>query len=54
MGKIFKNLDLSLMMTYLLNRVLKFYNITINIRSVFSDYNKFYPQLFLDDALYEL
>ena len=37
-----------------LNRVLKFYNITIIIRSVFSENDKFYPQLFLDDALYEL
>ena len=37
-----------------LKRVLKLYNITIIIRSVFSENNKFYPQLFLDDALYEL
>ena len=37
-----------------LNKQLKFYNITIIIRSVFSENGKFYPQLFLDDALYEL
>ena len=37
-----------------LNKLLKFHNITIIIRSVFSEYGKFYPQLFLDDALYEL
>ena len=37
-----------------LNRVLKFYNITIIIRSVFSGNGKFYTQLFLHDALYEL
>ena len=28
--------------------------VTIVIRSIFSQYGKFYPQLFLDDALYEL
>ena len=28
--------------------------LTIIIRSVFSENGKFYPQLFLDDALYEL
>ena len=27
---------------------------TITIRSVFEDDGKLYPQLFLDDALYEL
>ena len=37
-----------------LNKLLKFHNITIIIRSVFSENSKFYPQLFLDDALYEL
>ena len=37
-----------------LNRVLKFYNITIIIRSVFGENGKFYPQLFLDDTLYDL
>ena len=37
-----------------LNKRLKFHNVTITIRSVFEESNKFYPQLFLDDALYEL
>ena len=37
-----------------LNKQLKFYNVTITIRSVFSENGKFYSQLFLDDALYEL
>ena len=37
-----------------LNKLLKFHNITIIIRCVFSENGKFYPQLFLDDALYEL
>ena len=38
----------------LLNKQLKFHNITITIRSVFEKDAKLYPQVFLDDALYEL
>ena len=37
-----------------LNKPLKFHNITITIRSVFEEDGKFYPQVFLDDTLYEL
>ena len=37
-----------------LNKLLKFCLITIIIRCVFSQDGKFYPQLFLDDTLYEL
>ena len=37
-----------------LNKALKFHNMTITIRSVFEEDGKFYPQVFLDDALYEL
>ena len=37
-----------------LNKLLKFHNITIIIRCVFSEDGKFYPQLCLDDTLYEL
>ena len=37
-----------------LNKPLKFHNITITIRSVFEEDGKLYPQLFLDDNLYEL
>ena len=37
-----------------LNKPIKLRLLTINIRSVFSEGSKFYPQLFLDDALYEL
>ena len=37
-----------------LNKPLKFYAITIIIRSVFVEDGKLYPQLFLDDTLYEL
>ena len=37
-----------------LNKPIKLHLLTIVIRSVFSEDGKFYPQLFLDDALYEL
>ena len=37
-----------------LNKSLKFHNMTITIRSVFEEDGKLYPQLFLDDTLYEL
>ena len=37
-----------------LSKSLKFHLMTIIIRSVFSKDGKFYTQLFLDDALYEL
>ena len=36
-----------------LNKPLKFHNMTITIRSVFEEDGKLYPQVFLDDALYE-
>ena len=37
-----------------LNKPLTFHNMTIIIRSVFEEDGKLYPQVFLDDALYEL
>ena len=37
-----------------LNKPLKFHSMTIIIRSVFEGDSKLYPQVFLDDALYEL
>ena len=37
-----------------LNKPLKFHNITITVRSVFEEDAKLYPQVFLDDTLYEL
>ena len=37
-----------------LSKPLKFHLMTINIRSVFEEDGKLYPQLFLDDALYQL
>ena len=37
-----------------LNKPLKFYQMTVTIRCVFSEDNKLYPQVFLDEALYSL
>ena len=37
-----------------LNKPLKFHNMTITIRSVFEEDGKLYPQVLLDDTLYEL
>ena len=37
-----------------LNKPLKFDAMTIIIRSVFEEDGKLYPQVFLDDVLYEL
>ena len=37
-----------------LNKPLKFHAMIITIRSVFEEDGKLYPQVFLDDALYEL
>ena len=37
-----------------LNKPLKFHNTLITIRSVFKEDGKLYPQVFLNDALYEL
>ena len=36
-----------------LNKRLKFHAMTIFIRSVFKEDGKLYPQVYLDDALYE-
>ena len=37
-----------------LNKLLKFHPMTITIRHVFEEDDKLYPQVFLDDTLYEL
>ena len=37
-----------------MNKPIRLHLLTIIIRCVFSEDGKFYPQLFLDDALYEL
>ena len=36
------------------DNIVNMHKVTIIIRSVFAQNSKFYPQLFLDDALYEL
>ena len=37
-----------------INKILKLHNLTIIIRSVFGEDEKYYPQVFLDECLYEL
>ena len=37
-----------------LNKSLKFHAMIVTIRSIFEEDGKLYPQVFLDDALYEL
>ena len=37
-----------------LNKTLKLLNLTIIVRSVFQEDNKYYPQVFLDECLYKL
>ena len=37
-----------------LNKPLKFYNMTVTIRCVIREEHKLYPQVFLDDTLYNL
>ena len=37
-----------------LTKNLKFHNMIITVRSVFEEDGKLYPQVFLDDTLYEL
>ena len=37
-----------------LNIILKLHNLTIVVISIFEEDNKYYPQVFLDECLYEL
>ena len=37
-----------------LNKILKFLMLIINIRTIFEKDGKYYPQIFLDDCLYEI
>ena len=37
-----------------LNKILKLHNLTIVVRSVFQENSRYYPQVFLDECLYEL
>ena len=48
--KIKFNLDENLQ----LNKILKLYNLTIVVRSAVQEDEKYYPQIFLDECLYEL
>ena len=53
-SKCYKNIQFSSDDDLPLNKPLKFYQITVTIRCVFSEDNKLYPQLFLDEALVSL
>ena len=37
-----------------LNKQLKFLSVAITVRSVFEEDGKYYPQVFLDECLYEV
>ena len=37
-----------------LNKILKLHMLTIIVRSVFEDDGKYYPQVFLDECLFEV
>ena len=54
MGKIFKKIKFKSDDDLPLNKPIKLCLLTIIIRSIFSENGKFYPELFLDQALYEL
>ena len=53
-GKDFRKIRFASNDDLLLNKPMKIRLLAIIIRSVFSEDSKFYPQLFLDDASYEL
>ena len=36
------------------NKIIKLCNLTVIVRSVFEEDGKYYPQVFLDECLYEL
>ena len=37
-----------------LSKILKLHNVTVVIRSVFEEHSEFYPQVYLNEFLYEL
>ena len=53
-GKDFKTISFESNNDLPLNKPIKLHSLTIIIRCVFSEDGKFYPQLFLNEALYEL
>ena len=54
MGKTLKKIRFESHDNLPMNKPIKLRFLTVITRSVFSEDGKFYPQLFLDDALYEL
>ena len=54
MEKILWKSNSILIIICLLNETLKLHNITIIIKSIFEGDVKYYPQVFLDECLYEL
>ena len=53
-GKYFKKIKFNSDDSLPLNKTLKLHNMTIIVRSVFEKDGKYYPQVFLDECLYEL
>ena len=54
MGKTFKKIRFESNDNLPMNKPIKLRLLTVITRSVFSEDGRFYPQLFLNDALYEL
>ena len=52
-GKDFMKIKFNLDNDLPLNKPLKFHALTIVVKSVFEEHGKFYPQIFLDECLYE-
>ena len=53
-GKDFIKIRFELDDNLYLNKILKLHNSTVVVRSVFQENRKYYPQVFLDECLYEL
>ena len=53
-GKDFMKIKFNTDGNLLLNKTLKLHLLTIIVRCIFEEEGKFYPQLYLDDCLYEL
>ena len=53
-GKDFMKIKLNSDDNLSLNKTLKLRNLTVIIRSVFKEDGKYYPQIFLDECLYEV
>ena len=53
-GKDFMKIIFNTDNNFPLNKLLNLHLLTIIVRCIFEEDSKFYPQLFLDDCLYEL